>query len=105
MIREANPTETAATKNGRTKLSPKELAAQWGVSRKTILRLIRTGELPAIDASPNPGKGGRTCLLIDLADIAIFEERRAVRPPAPRAPRAPQRRTKKTKDDGITKFF
>ena len=62
MIREADLTETAGSlattnrsaKSARTKLSPDELAAQWGVARKTILGLIRSRQLPAIDISPAP---------------------------------------------------
>jgi hypothetical protein len=100
MIREAKPTETAAMKNGRTKLSPKELAAQWGTTTKTILALIHSGALGAIDISVK----STPRFLIDLADIAIFEERRTVQPPEER-PRTRRRRSKKRDDDGTVKYF
>jgi len=112
MIREADLIETAGSllategsaKSARTKLSPNELAAQWGVARKTILALIRSRQLPAIDISPGePGRGpGRRTFLIDVGDIAIFEERRTIQPPERKTQR---RRKKKSEADGITKFF
>jgi hypothetical protein len=62
----------------RTKFTPPELAAMWGKKPETIIALIRSGDLRAIDAAL-PGKRHR--YLIDAADIAAFEARRAVVPP------------------------
>lgn len=62
----------------RTKFTPPELAAMWGKKPETIITLIRSGALRAIDAAL-PGKRPR--YLIDVADIAAFEARRAVVPP------------------------
>ena len=98
MIQQANPT--------RTKLSPKELAARWGMSLRHVIRLIKGGELRAIDVAITRG---RPRFLIDVADIASFEERRAVQPPPTPAERRRQRRYKRAateaETDGITKFF
>jgi hypothetical protein len=92
------PQEPRSAKTARTKLSPAELAAKWGKTPKSIIALIRQQELRAIDVSL---RRDRPRFLIDLADIAIFEERRAVQPPAPR-PR--YRRRSKTEPDGA-KYF
>jgi len=48
----------------------------WGVSADKIIRWILAGELRAIDASTR--QGGRPRYLIDVADLADFERRRAV---------------------------
>jgi hypothetical protein len=89
--------KTGRARNARTKLSPVELAAQWGKKPSSIIALIRTGELRAIDVSVSRG---RPRFLIDLADIAIFEERRTVRRPE----RTPRRRRSRAEPEGI-KFF
>jgi transposase len=90
----------------RTKLSPKELAARWGVSLYHVIRLIKSGELRAIDIAATRG---RPRYLIDVADIATFEERRAIQPPPTPTERRRQRREKRAATraatDGITKFF
>jgi len=75
----------------RTKIRPPALAKMWGVGVDKILGFIRRGELRAIDVSENRGTG-RPRFLIDLADIAAFEQSRAVVPPAPRATRRRRRR-------------
>ncbi len=70
----------------RTKLTPPELAALWGVAPEKIVAFIKSGELRAIDASTR--RGGRPRYLIDVRDVAAFEERRATQP----APRPRRRR-------------
>ena len=65
----------------RTKLTPPELARRWGVSPDKILAFIRSGELRAVNAAASPN--GRPRWLIDLADLAVFEQA---------APRGPNRR-------------
>ena len=69
----------------RTKYTPPEVAAAWGVSPEKILTLIRSGELPAINSAVR--LGGRPRFLIDHADIVLFERRRAVVPQAKPAKR------------------
>jgi excisionase family DNA binding protein len=59
----------------RQKITPPEVAARWGVSPDKVLAWIRDGELRAINAATRPG--GRPRWLIDLADLAAFEQRRA----------------------------
>ncbi len=99
---EGEPEVCARNKGGRvkglrTKLSPGELAAQWGKKASSIIALIRMGELRAIDVSV---RRGRPRFLIDLADIACFEERRAVKLPE----RIQRRRRSKGELDGV-KYF
>jgi hypothetical protein len=62
----------------KTKLTPPELAARWGVDPAKVLTWIRAGELRAIDAATRTG--GRPRYLIDLADVAAFEARRNAGP-------------------------
>jgi hypothetical protein len=63
----------------RTKVTPPALAKRWGVDSHKVVQWIKTGELPAIDASSRQGRRPR--FLIDEADIKAFEQRRAVVPP------------------------
>ncbi len=62
---------------GPNKLTPPQLASTWGVTPEKILNLIRSGDLRAVNISS--GKR-RARYLIDEADIAEFETRRATRP-------------------------
>jgi hypothetical protein len=66
----------------RTKLSPPQLAAQWGVDVHKIIGWIRSGELRAINVATT--RTGRPRYLIDQVDIALFEAARVVQPPTPR---------------------
>lgn len=59
------------------KMTPPQLAERWGVSDEKILTLIRNGELRAINVSSGTQ---RARYLIDEADVAEFEARRATRP-------------------------
>ena len=81
----------------KTKVTPPGLARRWGISDEKVLAWIESGELRAIDASTR--RGGRPRYLIDEADIADFEQRRAVvsAPPAPKRP--------KSKQDDVTEYF
>jgi hypothetical protein len=72
----------------KTKLTPPELAKLWGVAPEKIVFWIKSGELPAIDASRV--RGARPRYLIDEDAIAEFEARRQVTPPLPQ----PKRRRK-----------
>jgi hypothetical protein len=57
----------------RTKITPPELAKRWGVSPDKILAWIRGGELRAFNAAR---RNGRPRYLIDVADVALFEQAR-----------------------------
>jgi hypothetical protein len=83
----------------RQKYTPPQLARLWGCATETILAHIRSGELRAVDVV-TPGHSRRPRYKIDVADIAIFEQRREVRP-APTKPR----RVRKRRDDGITGYY
>jgi len=82
----------------RTKLSPPQIARRWGVSPQKILAWIRSGELRAIDAATH--RGGRPRYLVDIADLAAFEQRRAVV-----VPPATRRCRRRRRDAGITVYF
>lgn len=71
------------------KFTPPQLAKLWKKKPETIIDLIRSGALPAIDASLHPGVG-RPRYLIGLDDIRAFEEARRV-VPAPKQPPAKRR--------------
>ena len=60
----------------RTKLTPPQLAARWGVSPTKILAWIRSGELQAFDAATR--RGGRPRYLIAEEAVEAFERRRRV---------------------------
>jgi hypothetical protein len=85
-----------ATLPKRSKLTPPELARRWGISSDKILRWIASGELIATNAAATAN--GRPRWLIDLADLAAFELRRAAQPKA-----AAPRRRKTT--EGVIQFF
>lgn len=73
----------------RTKLTPPMIAEAWGIDVAKVHGWIRAGELRAIDASNTRGRKPR--FLIDVADLADFEARRAIVPPPPRAKRRSRR--------------
>lgn len=70
----------------RHKLTPPQLAREYGMDNKTVRALIKSGQLRAIDVSVKPG--GRPRYLIDRVDIIAFENARTVQP----AGRKPRRR-------------
>ena len=80
----------------RTKLTPPQLAAMWGIDVAKVLHWIKSGELRAINVASD--RNGRPRYAIDMADIAVFEARRAVQPPAPRIRR-------RRADPGVIQFF
>ena len=81
--------------DGRTKLTPPELARQWGVSVDKILAFVHRGELRATNVALN--LSGRPRFLIDVADIQAFEEQRSAAP-LPKGPRRKQL-------TGVTEYF
>ncbi len=64
------------------KFTARQLAKSWGVSPNKVCAWIETGELPAINGATRADTS-RPRYLIDRADIAEFERRRAVRPSKP----------------------
>ena len=74
----------------KTKISPPELAAMWGISPDKIVSWIKSGELRAIDASTS--RNQRPRYLIDVDDLADFEARRSCSPPP-----KPRRRHRQSK--------
>jgi hypothetical protein len=85
-----------ATPSTRHKITPPELARRWGISSDKILRWIVSGELRATNAALSGH--GRPRWLIDLADLAEFEARRAAQPKAA----APRRRKE---SENVIAFF
>ena len=63
----------------KSKLTPPEIARRWGIGTSKVLGWIRAGELRAIDAAASPGQRPR--YLVDITDLAAFENRRAVTGP------------------------
>jgi hypothetical protein len=84
-----------SVKNSRCKLTPPQLASRWGVSCDKILNWIRSGELPAFNAALT--RSGRPRWLIDITDIATFEQRRAAVSSA--------RATRRRRPRNITNYF
>ena len=80
----------------KTKVTPPELARQWGIDVAKVLKWIKSGELRAVNLATT--RTGRPRYAIDQADMAIFEASRAVQPPAPRVRR-------RKKDPSIIEFF
>lgn len=67
-----------------------EIAARWNCSHSTVLALVRSGQLPAIDISTAPTR--RSHYIVRGEDLQAFEALRTVRPVT--APAARRRRTK-----------
>jgi excisionase family DNA binding protein len=82
--------------SGRTKLTPPQVAARYGVSPDKVVRWIISGELRAFNAATEVG--GRPRYLIDEADLSAFEVARAVGPV-----KVAQRRRSATA--GVIQFF
>lgn len=81
----------------RRKITPPQLAAQWGITPEKVLKWIVSGELRAINAATRTGMRPRW--LIDMDDIADFERRRAAVPPPKPSPR------RRTSSAFVRKFY
>jgi hypothetical protein len=79
------------------KLTPPDIARAWGIGPDKVLVWIRSGELPAINAATR--QGGRPRYLVDAADLAAFEARRASRP------RVTARHRKRKHPGHVIEFF
>jgi CHAT domain-containing protein len=82
----------------RQKLTPPQMAAEYGVDPNKVIGWIVGGELRAINAAAN--LGGRPRYLIDRADIEAFESNRAVAQPA-----AAPRRKRSNLSAGLVRHF
>ncbi len=70
----------------RRKLTPPQIAAQYGISPDKVVTWITSGELKAFNAATRPTMRPRW--LVDVEDLADFERRRAaVAPPKPQSRR------------------
>jgi hypothetical protein len=72
------------------------LAAEWGVSPDQILRLIRAGELVALNVALRTSSRPR--YVIDRTEVERFEKRRTVQT-------VKTARRRRGKEAGIIKFF
>ncbi len=61
-----------------SKITPRALAREWGVSHCKVLAWIKAGELRAINGATI--QNIRPRYLIDQADVRAFEARRRVSP-------------------------
>ncbi len=57
-----------------------EIASRWGCSHSTVLTLVRSGNLQAVDISSNPG--GRSRFIVPAESLEDFELLRTVTPPS-----------------------
>ena len=62
-----------------------DIATRWGCSHSSVLSLVRSGELAAIDISTNPA--GRSRYIVPVESLEAFELRRTVAPPSPNTKR------------------
>ena len=82
----------------KTKLTPPDVAKQWGVSPEKVIGWIRSGELRAFNAATRHSSG-RPRYLIDSADLLAFEQRRRMQPTT----RTPRRRCRPMA--GVPEYF
>jgi hypothetical protein len=64
----------------RSKLTPPQIAEQWGISPEKVIAWIRRGELRAINVAER--RSGRPRYVVDIDDLEAFEGSRMVSPPA-----------------------
>jgi hypothetical protein len=80
-----------------SKLTPPELAAEYGIEPAKVLAWIKSGELRAVNIATKPT--GRPRYRIDRADVLVFEQRRVAGPPAAKSGR------RRRQDPGVIEFF
>ena len=83
--------------NARSKITPPELAREWGIDVAKVLTWIRRGELRAINAATD--RNGRPRYLIDRADLALFEAARSA------GPQPKISRVRRRKDPNYIEYF
>lgn len=74
------------------RLSPKQVADRWGVNSSTVVDMIDSGRLPAIDLAKAGSK--RRMLRVLVADVEQVERASRCAPAAPHPKRAKQYRMK-----------
>lgn len=75
-----------------------DVAQRWGCSHSSVLALVYSGDLAAIDISTNPA--GRSRYIVPADALEAFEARRTVTPPSP----TPKRRVRVNRGD-VIEFF
>jgi hypothetical protein len=80
----------------RTKLTPPQVAARYGISPDKVLGWIKAGELRAFNAATRAQ--GRPRWLIDVADLLAFEQARSAIP-------APRKARRRQAPAGVIEFF
>ena len=80
------------------KLTPPQVARRYGISTDKVLAWIHSGELRAINVAAK--MGGRPRYRIDVADLLVFEQKRAAVPTTPS--KGPRRRKPPT---DVIEFF
>ena len=98
MDRVAEGTKGGVTMSDRSHYTLADVAARWNCSHSSVLALVYSGDLAAIDISTNPA--GRSRYIVPADALDAFEQRRTVAPPAP----APKRRAKVRRSD-VIEFF
>jgi hypothetical protein len=81
----------------RSKLTPPEIARDWGISPAKVIAWIQSGELRAFNAATSAT--GRPRYLVDRTDLEEFTARRSAAP----TPRAQPRRRRQPPD--MIEFF
>jgi hypothetical protein len=84
----------------RRKISPPALAQRWGCGPSKVINLIRRGELRAINLATDPHSRPR--YMIDLADVAAFEQSRQV---VPDGGESTTRKLRRRAQGDVKKFF
>ena len=67
-----------------------QIATRWGCCHSSVLSLVRSGELSAVDISTNPS--GRSRYVVPAESLEAFEARRTVSPTSAPAKRRPKLR-------------
>ena len=75
-----------------------EIAERWRCCHSTVLALVRSGALTAIDIRTRPT--GRSRYLVMAESLEAFEDHRTVAPPA-----ATQKRRAKARGRDVIEFF
>ena len=83
----------------RMKLTPRQIARRWGISKDKVLNWIHSGELRAMDA--RSAGADRPRYLVDVKDLEDFEVKRTAR--SEHEPKGPTRRKKYAND--VIDFF
>ena len=75
-----------------------EIATRWGCCHSSVLSLVKSGQLTALDISSNPS--GRARYIVSADALDEFELRRTVSPPSP-----PVKRRAKVRRGDVIEFI